>query len=183
MQEDDITKLGSLRAKLFSTSFNEKVVCTIFSLVAVVVLLLSIWYSYSQLGNAENVVHIFAIAAQCAGALVLVLEVFGESEEKQLRRTLGTPVLLREVSEDSVPTELVRIKASEIASKKASAVILILGYAAAFAANSPNPSMEALLSFVSATVGIILVVQSYAIWTMIKFHGETINLNKFYKDK
>ena len=175
MQEDDITKLGSLRAKLFSTSFNEKVVCTIFSLVAVVVLLLSIWYSYSQLGNAENVVHIFAIAAQCAGALVLVLEVFGESEEKQLRRTLGTPVLLREVSEDSVPTELVRMKAS--------AVILILGYAAAFAANSPNPSMEALLSFVSATVGIILVVQSYAIWTMIKFQGETINLNKFYKDK
>lgn len=74
-------------------------------------------------------------------------------------------------------------KASEIASKKASAVILILGYAAAFAANSPNPSMEALLSFVSATVGIILVVQSYAIWTMIKFQGETINLNKFYKDK
>ena len=70
-----------------------------------------------------------------------------------------------------------------IASKKASAVILILGYAAAFAANSPNPSMEALLSFVSATVGIILVVQSYAIWTMIKFQGETINLNKFYKDK
>ena len=182
MQEDDITKLGSLRAKLFSTSFNEKVVCTIFSLVALIVLLLSIWYSYSQLG-AENVVHIFAIAAQCAGALVLVLEVFGESEEKQLRRTLGTPVLLREVSEDSVPTELVRIKASEIASKKASAVILILGYAAAFAANSPNPSMEALLSFVSATVGIILVVQSYAIWTMIKFQGETINLNKFYKDK
>ena len=56
-----------------------------------------------------------------------MLEVFGESEEKQLRRTLGTPVLLREVSEDSVPTELVRIKASEIASKKASAVILILG--------------------------------------------------------
>ena len=48
MQEDDITKLGSLRAKLFSTSFNEKVVCTIFSLVAVVVLLLSIWYSYSS---------------------------------------------------------------------------------------------------------------------------------------
>ncbi|WP_417332566.1 hypothetical protein [Gordonibacter urolithinfaciens] len=43
--------------------------------------------------------------------------------------------------------------------------------------------MEALLSFVSATVGIILVVQSYAIWTMIKFQGETINLNKFYKDK
>ena len=78
---------------------------------------------------------------------------------------------------------LVRIKASEIASKKASAVILILGYAAAFAANSPNPSMEALLSFVSATVGIILVVQSYAIWTMIKFQGETINLNKFYKDE
>ena len=53
MQEDDITKLGSLRAKLFSTSFNEKVVCTIFSLVAVVVLLLSIWYSSSQLGKAE----------------------------------------------------------------------------------------------------------------------------------
>ena len=183
MQEDDVTKLGSLRAKLFSTSFNEKVVCIIFSLVAVVVLLLSIWYSYSQLGNTENVAHIFAIAAQCAGALVLVLEVFGESEEKQLRRTLGTPVLLREVSEDSVPTELVRIKASEIASKKASAVILILGYAAAFAANSPNPSMEALLSFVSATVGIILVVQSYAIWTMIKFQGETINLNQFYKDE
>lgn len=26
-------------------------------------------------------------------------------------------------------------------------------------------------------------VQSYAIWTMIKFQGETINLNKFYKDK
>ena len=181
MQEDGITKLGSLRAKLFSTPFNEKVVCTIFSLVALIVLL-SIWYSYSQLG-AENVVHIFAVAAQCAGALVLVLEVFGESEEKQLRRTHGTPVLLREVSEDSVPTELVRIKASEIASKKASAVILILGYAAAFAANSPNPSMEALLSFVSATVGIILVVQSYAIWTMIKFQGETINLNKFYKDK
>ena len=45
MQEDDVTRLGSLRAKLFSTSFNEKVVCTIFSLVAVVVLLLSIWYS------------------------------------------------------------------------------------------------------------------------------------------
>lgn len=153
MQEDDITKLGSLRAKLFSTSFNEKVVCTIFSLVALIVLLLSIWYSYSQLG-AENVVHIFAIAAQCAGALVLVLEVFGESEEKQLRRTLGTPVLLREVSEDSVPTELVRIKASEIASKKASAVILILGYAAAFAANSPNPGMEALLSFVSVNSSI-----------------------------
>ena len=58
MQEDGITKLGSLRAKLFSTPFNEKVVCTIFSLVALIVLL-SIWYSYSQLG-AENVVHIFA---------------------------------------------------------------------------------------------------------------------------
>ena len=77
---------------MFSTSFNEKVVCIIFSLVAVVVLLLSIWYSYSQLGNTENVAHIFAIAAQCAGALVLVLEVFGESEEKQLRRTLGTQI-------------------------------------------------------------------------------------------
>ena len=180
MQDDEITKLGSYRAKLLSTSFNEKLVCVIFSMVALIVLLLSFWYSYMQFDSVEYVVHIFAVAAQCAGALVLLLEVFGESEEKQLRRMIGTPLLQREYPEGSVPVELVRIKASEIASKKASAITLLIGYAAALAANAPEPSIEALLAFVFTTAGLVLAVQSFAVWKMLKFQGESISVDEFY---
>lgn len=180
MQEDDITKLGSYRAKLLSTSFNEKVICTVFSIAALLALALGVWYSYVQLDNVEHVVHVFAIAAQCAGALVLLLEVFGESEEKQIRRMIGTPLHRGEVPENAVPVEIVRIKASEIASKKASAITLLVGYATAFAASAPESSFAALSSFVIDTAGIILAVQSYAIWKMIKFQGETVDLSKFY---
>jgi hypothetical protein len=183
MQDDDITKIGSLRAKLLSFSLNEKVICIVFSVVAVFVVLLSFWYSCTNMNNIEHVVYTFAVAAQCSGALVLLLEVFGESEKKQILRTLGNSSLRGEHSGNSVPTEIIRIKASEIASKKASAVILLAGYATAFAANAPESSIEALVSFILSTVGIILVVQSYAIWKMIKFQGENINLNEFYNSK
>lgn len=180
MQDDEVTKLGSYRAKLLSTSFNEKLVCVIFSMVAVIILLLSFWYSYMQFDNVEYVVHLFAVAAQCAGALVLLLEVFGESEEKQLRRMIGTPLLHGQYPVDKVPVEIVRIKASEIASKKASAITLLIGYAAALAANAPEPSIEALLAFVFTTAGLVLAVQSFAVWKMLKFQGESMSIDEFY---
>lgn len=183
MNDDEITKLGHLRAKLFSRSFNEKAVCIIFNVAAIAVLALGLWCSYAQLKTTEHVVYIFAVAAQCAGALVLLLEVFGESEEKQLRRMLGTPTLWEELSGDLVPVEILRGKVSEIASKKASAIILLVGYAVAFAVNAPNPSIESLPAFALLIAGIILTVQSYAIWKMIKFKGDYINLDEYYNGK
>lgn len=183
MKDNKITKLGYLRTKLLSLSPNEKVVCIIFNAVAIAVVTLSLLYSYAQLKTIEYTVYTFAIAAQCAGALVLVLEVFGESEEEQLRRALGTPMLWGELSGDLVPVGKIRSKVSEIASKRASAVILLIGFATTFVVSGPDPSTEALFAFIFLIVGIIMAVQSYAIWKMIKFKGDNINLKEFYSEK
>ena len=183
MKDNETTKLGYFRAKLLSFSSNEKAVCAIFNVAAIAVVALSLWYSYTQLKTIEYTVYTFAIAAQCAGALVLVLEVFGESEEKQLCRALGTPILWGELSGNLVPVGKIRSKVSEIASKRASAVILLIGFAIAFVVSAPDPSTEALCAFASLIVGIIMTVQSYAIWKMIKFKGDNINLKEFYSKK
>lgn len=183
MKDNKITKLGYLRTKLLSLSSNEKVAGIIFIVAAIVVVTLSLWYSYAQLKTVEYTIYTFAIAAQCAGALVLVLEVFGESEEEQLRRALGTPMLWGELSGDLVPVGKIRSKVSEIASKRASAVILLIGFATAFVVSAPDPSIEALFAFIVLIVGIIMAVQSYAIWKMIKFKGDNINLKEFYSEK
>lgn len=183
MDSSNVNKLSLIRAKLLSFFSNERKAAILLTIIAGVILLFGFGYASICFNDAESVMYIFAIAAQCAGGLVLLLEVFGESEEKQLREAFGTAVLWGELEGSLVPVKKVRGKVSEIASKKASAVILFVGYAFGFMLTAPNQNLDAFYAFILFTVGIILSVQSYAIWKMIKFEGDNINLNDFYSKR